>query len=103
MYSSSVAFTPLNQNRYSLDYSVFSTFFGSRHPLELTKNWRHPNQAKNGNLSVNKKTINTMFGGTPDTSSRHPGRESLHQIEMSFLKQKYKLQDKFLATTQVCS
>jgi len=28
----------------------FSTFFGSRHPLESTKNWRHPWLAKNGNL-----------------------------------------------------
>jgi len=45
------AFNPITQ--------CFSTFFGSRHPVRLKKNWRHPYLAKMtiwGTLS-SKKTL----------------------------------------------
>ncbi len=59
-----------------------STFFGSRHPVRLKKIWLHPHLAKMtiwGTLSSKKtkKVVNSIFGGTPDTSSRHPGWEPL--------------------------
>jgi len=58
----------------------FSTFFGSRHPVRLKKIWQHPYLDKTtiwGTLTPLvvkelKKEVNSIFGGTRDTSSRHP-------------------------------
>jgi len=58
-------------------HQCFSTFFGSRHPVRLKKIWRHPFLAKLticGTFTSKKfkKVVNSIFGSTPDTSSRHP-------------------------------
>jgi len=84
----------LLQNRQKRDHllwgyskAVFSTFLFIA-PFRTKKNWRHPYVAKNDNLwhpkqYNTKKTVNSLFGGTPDTSSRHlctpqhPGWKSL--------------------------
>ncbi len=60
-----------------LDQCFSTFFFGSRHPVRLIKIWWHPYLAKMtilGTLSSKKikKVVNSIFGGTPDTSSRHP-------------------------------
>ena len=62
--------------------SVFQPFFGLRHPLRLKNILRHPYLAKMtiwGTLSSKKfkKVVNSIFGDTPNTSSRHPGWEPL--------------------------
>jgi len=71
----------------------FSTFWDSQQPLRPKKIWRHPIMPKRaiwGTVSSKtlKKTHNSIFGGTPSTSSRHPcvprhpGSESMAVIKL---------------------
>ncbi len=71
-------------------HQCFSTFFGSRHPVRLKKKiggtLTLDKMKIRGTLSCKKfkKVVNLIFGGTPDTLSRHPcvprhpGWEPLH-------------------------
>ncbi len=74
--------TTFKELPYDILHQWFSTFFGSRHPVRLKKIWRHPYLDKwqfGAPLVVKelKKVVNSIIGGTPDTSSRHPGWEPL--------------------------